>query len=195
MRLYGYNLSGNCLKIWWTARHLGKPVTWIETDLLKGDHRTPEFLAKNPAGQVPLVEFDDGRVLSQSNAVCLYLAEGSELVPADAFERAQMMQWLFWEQYSHEPAIAVARGNIILRGATIETLDPALIRRCGDVLDLMEKELSARPFFVGLRPTLADISIVAYTRVAPDAGLELTKWPAVKRWIARVEAAFDLAAP
>ena len=195
MRLYGYNLSGNCLKIWWTARHLGKPVEWVETDLLKGEHRAPDFLAKNPAGQVPLVEFEDGRVLSQSNAVCLYLAEGSALVPADAFERAQMMQWLFWEQYSHEPALAVARGNILLRGATVETLDPALIKRCHGVLDLMERELSDRPFFVGNAPTLADLSIVAYTRLCPDAGFRLENWPAVSRWIARVESSFDLSPP
>jgi glutathione S-transferase len=195
MRLYGYNLSGNCLKIWWTARHLGKPVEWIETDLLKGEHRTPQFLARNPAGQVPVVEFQDGRTLSQSNAICLYLAEGSELIPEKAFERAQMMQWLFWEQYSHEPAIAVARGNILLRGATVETLDPALVGRCHSVLDLMERELAARPFFVGDRPTLADLSIVAYTRLAPDAGFILANWPAVSRWIARVEASVDLSAP
>jgi glutathione S-transferase len=195
MRLYGYFLSGNCLKILWTARHLGQPVEWIETDIMAGAHRTPQFLAKNPVGQVPMVEFDDGRSLSQSNAICLYLAEGSDLVPADAFERAQMMQWLFWEQYNHEPAIAVARANILLRGATVATLDPALVKRCHGVLDLMERELSTRLFFVGDTPTLADLCIVAYTRVAPDAGFDLANWPSVSRWIARMEGAFDLAMP
>ena len=103
MKIYGDSISGNCLKVAWTADSLGLPYDWIEVDIMKGESRTPVFLAMNPAGQVPVVVLDDGRALSQSNAIIVHLAEGSALIPNDAYDRARMLEWMFWEQYSHEP--------------------------------------------------------------------------------------------
>ncbi|THD52273.1 glutathione S-transferase N-terminal domain-containing protein, partial [Phenylobacterium sp.] len=109
MKIYGDSISGNCLKVKWVADSLGLSYEWIETSVLKSESRTEEFLALNPAGQVPAVILDDGRPLAQSNAIILHLAEGSALIPEDAYQRAKMLEWMFWEQYSHEPYIAVAR--------------------------------------------------------------------------------------
>ena len=103
MRIYGDSISGNCLKVKWVADYLGRKYEWIETDVLRGESRTAQFLALNPAGQVPLVVLGDGRPLAQSNAIIVHLAEGSDLIPADAYDRARMLEWMFWEQYSHEP--------------------------------------------------------------------------------------------
>ena len=103
LRIYGDSISGNCLKVKWTADRLGRAYHWIETSVLKGETRTPAFLAMNPAGQVPLALLEDGRPLAQSNAIILHLAEGSDLIPVDAYARARMLEWMFWEQYSHEP--------------------------------------------------------------------------------------------
>ena len=109
LQIYGDRVSGNCLKVKWTADRLGIPYRWIQTDVRKAETRTPEFLALNPAGQVPMVVLEDGRPLAQSNAIILHLAEGSDLIPGDAYARARMLEWMFWEQYSHEPYIAVVR--------------------------------------------------------------------------------------
>src|SRR5215218_4545069 len=124
LTIYGDSISGNCLKVKWTADHLGLAYDWIETDVLKGGSRTPEFLAMNPAGQVPAVILDDGRALAQSNAIILHLAEGSALIPSDAYQRAKMLEWMFWEQYSHEPYIAVARFQMAYLGKAASELDP-----------------------------------------------------------------------
>src|SRR5579859_7227238 len=112
MRIFGDSISGNCLKVKWTADLLGQHYDWVETDVLKRETRTPAFLAMNPAGQVPVVLLDDGRSLAQSNAILLYLARGSHLIPDDALLQAKMFEWLFWEQYSHEPYVAVARFQV-----------------------------------------------------------------------------------
>jgi glutathione S-transferase len=125
--LYGSSASGNCLKPKWVAERLGVPVKWIETDTFDGSTRTPDFLALNPAGQVPLAIFDDGRKLAQSNAIMVYLAEGSDLIPRDAYARARMFEWLFWEQYSHEPAVAVRIARLHYLKIPAAALDPALL--------------------------------------------------------------------
>ena len=193
LTLYGSSISGNCLKPRWVAERLGLDFDWVEIDLNAGGTRTDDFLAMNPAGQVPLARWPDGRVLPQSNAIMLYLAEtgGSDLVPGDAFRRAQMMSWLFWEQYSHEPYIAVRR-SLKLRGASEDELDPNLLARGRRALGVMELQLTYTDFLVGDGLTLADIALVAYTRWAGEGGFDLSEFPAVQRWVFRTEAALGL---
>ena len=189
MRVYGDSISGNCLKVKWTADLLGRTYEWIETSVLSGETRTADYLAMNPAGQVPLVVFDDGRPLAQSNAIILHLAEGSTLIPADAYDRAKMLEWLFWEQYSHEPYVAVARFQRHYLGKDVE---PRIMERGKGALKLLDDELAARDWLVGDVLTLADIALVAYTRVAEEGGFTLADYPAVVRWIGRVEAGLKI---
>jgi glutathione S-transferase len=185
--LYGSSDSGNCLKPKWVAERLGIPVNWIETNVFTGETRTPEFLAINPAGQVPVVILDDGRVLSQSNAIMLHFAEGSDLIPRDAFVRAKMFEWLFWEQYSHEPYVAVRIARKFFLKQPEAELDPKLLERGNAALARLELQLSETPYLVGETLTLADVALVAYTRRAGRGGFELSHYPNVMRWIARVE--------
>lgn len=188
LQIYGDRVSGNCLKVKWTAEKLSIPYRWIQTDVRKGETRTPGFLAMNPAGQVPFVLLDDGRPLGQSNAIILHLAEGSALIPKDAYERARMLEWLFWEQYSHEPYIAVARFHRRLLGKPAHEIEPKLMERGNGALARLEGRLRETPFLVGDALTLADVSLVAYTRVAHEGGFDLDLYPSVKAWVARVEA-------
>jgi glutathione S-transferase len=187
MTVFGDSISGNCLKVKFVADLLGIAHDWVEISVLKGETRTPEFLAMNPAGQVPVVRFADNSTLSQSNAIMLHLAEASSLIPTDAFERALMLQWLFWEQYSHEPAIAVLRFQKFYLKKKDSEIDPALVARCGKVLALMNDHLAGRNYFVGANLSLADIALVAYTRFAHQAGLDLAQYPRVAAWVSRVE--------
>jgi glutathione S-transferase len=187
MTIYGDSISGNCLKVKFVADRLGLPYEWIEISVLKGETRTPEFLALNPAGQVPVVRFTDGGALAQSNAIMLHLAWGTDLIPADGFERAQMFQWLFWEQYSHEPAVAVLRFQKFYLQKSDEEIGTALPAKCARVLDLMNDHLVTRAYFVGEDLSLADIALVAYTRFSHQAGIDLAAWPQVRRWVRRVE--------
>ena len=138
MRIYGDLISGNCLKVKWTADHLGLAYDWIETGVLNGETRTAEFLAINPAGQVPTVILGDGRPLAQSNAIILHLAEGSALIPTVAYDRARMLEWMFWEQYSHEPYVAVARFQVAYLGKSPSELDPKLVERGYDAIARLE---------------------------------------------------------
>ncbi|MFZ5718097.1 MAG: glutathione S-transferase family protein [Pseudomonadota bacterium] len=192
MKIYGDSISGNCLKVKWTADYLGRPYTWTETDVTKGESRTPEFLALNPAGQVPTVVLDDGRPLAQSNAIILHLAEGSDLIPADAYHRARMFEWMFWEQYSHEPYVAVARFQVKYLGKPVSELEPRIVERGAAALQRLEDGLRDTPFLVGDRLSLADVALVAYTRVAHEGGFDLGVYPAVRAWVARVEAALGV---
>ena len=192
LTVYGDSISGNCLKVKWTAERLGLPFRWIETSVLDGSTRTPEFLALNPAGQVPLALLDDGRPLAQSNAICLHLAEGSTLIPGDAYDRARMLEWLFWEQYSHEPQIAVARFQMAYLGKPREALDAKLFDRGGAALARLETALEDGDFLVGDRLSLADIALVAYTRVAHEGGFDLASYPATSAWVRRIEGELSL---
>jgi glutathione S-transferase len=187
MVVYGDLRSGNCLKVKWTADRLGLPYRWVEVDVMDGGTRTPAFLALNPAGQVPAVVLADGRPLAQSNAIALFLAEGSELVPADRYERGRMCEWMFWEQYSHEPYIAVARFRRLYLGLSAEEIEPRLMQRGEAALARMEAGLAGAAFLVGERLSLADIALLAYTRVAPEGGFDLEPFPAVRAWISRCE--------
>ena len=170
LQIYGDRVSGNCLKVKWTAEKLGIAYRWIQTDVRKAETRTPAFLAMNPAGQVPFVVLADGRPLAQSNAIILHLAEGSALIPADAYDRARMLEWMFWEQYSHEPYIAVARFHRLLLGKPQSEIEPRLMERGDKALAQMDQQLNETPFLVGDVLTLADVALVAYTRMASDGG-------------------------
>jgi glutathione S-transferase len=187
LTVYGDSVSGNCLKIRYVADHLGLAYRWVETSAVARETRTEAFLALNPVGQVPLVVLADGRTLAQSGAILLHLAEGSALIPTDAYERALMFQFMFWEQYSHEPVIAVRRFQKHLAGLAEAAIDPALLPKGHAALALMEAHLGAHDFFPRARLTLADIALVAYTRRAPEGGFDLAEYPAVRAWIERVE--------
>jgi glutathione S-transferase len=193
MRIYGDSISGNCLKVKWTADYLGVAYEWIETDVTKAETRTPAFLKLNPAGQVPVVILDDGRPLAQSNAIILHLAEGSDLIPLDAYQRAKMLEWMFWEQYSHEPYVAVARFQVRFLGRPVGELEPRLVERGGAALRRMDEALAGASFLVGERASLADVALVAYTREAGDGGFALSVYPDVQAWIGRVESALNIA--
>jgi glutathione S-transferase len=192
IQVYGDSISGNCLKVKWTLEHLGIRYRWIETSVLKSETRTPDFLAMNPAGQVPAVVLGDRRPLAQSNAIILHFAQESVLIPADAYERAKMLEWLFWEQYSHEPYVAVARFQVHYLGKPASELEPRLVERGHGALRRLEDALAGGGFLVGEAVSLADVALVAYTRVAHEGGFDLAQYPAVKAWVARVEAALNI---
>ena len=194
MQIFGDSISGNCLKVKWVADFLGLPYTWIETNVLKSESRTEAFLAMNPAGQVPAVILDDGRALAQSNAIILYLAEGTDLIPADRYLRAKMLEWMFWEQYSHEPYVAVARFQVRYLGKPVSELEPRLVERGESALQRLEDALAGgQSFLVDGGLSLADVALVAYTRVAHEGGFDLGRYPAVRDWVKRVEAALKIA--
>jgi glutathione S-transferase len=185
--IYGDPISGNCLKVKWTAERVAIPFTWIDVNVVKRETRIDAFLALNPAGQVPTIVLEDGRTLAQSNAIILYLAEGSALIPADPYQRAKMLEWMFWEQYNHEPTIAVVRFQMKYLGRPRSEVDPTLIAKAEAALALMERALAGRDFLVGETLSLADIALVAYTRFAGDGGFALADYPAVDAWVRRVE--------
>ena len=197
MRIYGDLGSGNCLKVKYTADHLGLPYPWIDVDIMKDESRTPEFLARNPQGQVPVIELDDGRTLAQSNAIIRYLAQAyqkecSALLPADAFLQAKVDEWLFWEQYSHEPYVAVCRFHMVYLKRSKETRDLHRVQRGEAALDLMDWVLSDRAWFAGDRVSVADIALLPYTRLAHEGGFDLSCRTNVRNWVARCEKALKL---
>ena len=187
-KLYGDALSGNCYKVQLLLAQLDIPYQWVPIDILAGQSRTPEFLAKNPNGRIPLLEIEPGIHLAESDAILCYLAEGSALFPADRLLRAQILQWLFFEQYSHEPYIAVARFIIRYLGRPADQ-EVRLQERYAPgyaALEVMSQRLSARPFLVGDRYSIADIGLYAYTHVADEGGFELERFPALTAWLERV---------
>ena len=192
LTVHGDIRSGNCLKVKWLLDRLGRDYRWVETDVLSGVTRSADFLARNPAGQVPFVALEDGRVLAQSNAILLYFGEGTTFVPTDPYERARMYEWMFWEQYSHEPCIAVVRFQRLLGGKRADEIEPRLMEKGHAALARMEAALSQAEWLVGDRPTLADLALVAYTRVAHEGDFDLGGYPAVRGWVARVEGAFGI---
>lgn len=189
LRLYDFLPSGNGYKLRLLLTQLGVPFERVEVNIFKGETRTPEFLSKNPHGKIPVLEIEPGKYLAESNAILVYLSEGTEFLPYDRFLRAQVLQWLFFEQYSHEPFIATSRFLISILGKEKENHEAIKQKQeLGYVaLRLMETYLSTHTFFVGERYTIADIALFAYTHVADEGGFDLTQFPAVQAWIEKVK--------
>lgn len=190
LTLYGMIDSGNCYKPRLLLAKLGRRFRNIEVSSHDGSTRKPAFTDKNPNAMVPLLEFEDGRLLAESNAILLHLGEGTRFVPQDAYDRALAYQWLFFEQYSHEPYIAVRRALVSFphrkADATPERLQ-ATLERGEKALRVMEKRLGETKFFAGARYSVADIALYAYTHVAEEGGFDLAAYPAVRGWLKRVE--------
>jgi glutathione S-transferase len=187
LRFYDFHESGNGYKVRLLLSHLQIPHERIEMDILRGETRTPEYLALNPNGRIPLLVFEDGRTLAESNAILFFLAENTPYWPEDSFLRAEVLQWMSFEQYSHEPYIAVVRfwtfaGELDAHEAEL----PERRRRGEAALDVMEDHLSRNEFFVGGRYSIADIALYAYTHVAHEGGFDLSSRPNVTAWLARV---------
>jgi glutathione S-transferase len=187
IRLYDYLASGNGYKVRLLLNRLGIPFERIELDILKGETRTPEFLRKNPNGRIPLLQLSDGTCLAESNAILAYLADGTAYLPDDRLERARVLQWLFFEQYSHEPNIAVVR-FWLHAGLADEKAEAIREKRARGIeaLRVMEGHLAGRRFFVGDRCTIADLALYAYTHVADEAGFDLAPLFTLRSWLARI---------
>ena len=188
--VYGMSASGNCYKVRLVLEQLGVAHRWVEVDSARGETRTPAFLARNPNGKVPLLELADGRRLAESNAILCFLAGGSTLLPDDAWQRAQVLQWLFFEQYSHEPYVAVARfiAGWLPADHPRQAELPRLRERGHAALALMESTLAQQPYLVASGYSVADIALFAYTHDAPRGGIALDAYPSLRAWLARVAA-------
>ena len=190
VKLYQFHPSGNCYKVRLVLHQLGIPFEVEEMDLMTGAARQPAFKAKNPNARVPLVELEPGVFLAESNAILCYFAEGTPLIPTNKLERARMLQWMFFEQYSHEPYVAVARAWISFFGipAGKERELEERIQKGYAALDVMEGELKQRPFFAGHQYSLADVALYAYTHVAAEGRFDLSRYRAIPAWFERVQA-------
>jgi len=188
LTLYDYLESGNGYKVRLLLSQLGLPFRLVEKDILKGETRTPAFLAINPDGRIPVLQFEDGRTLAQSSAILFYLAEGTPFLPDDRFERAQVLQWMFFEQYSHEPQIAVARFWIhsLHKGKEWADRLQEKWQKGYQALDVMERHLTGRRFFVAERYSIADIALYGYTHVAGEGEFDLGRYPHIRGWLDRV---------
>ncbi len=186
--VYGMKSSGNCYKVQLLLEQLGLAYRWIDVDSTTGQTRTAEYLARNPNGKVPLLEVQPGRWLPESNAILCYLAESTPLWPADRWTRAQVLQWMFFEQYSHEPYVAVARyiRKWLPAGHVRHAELPRLLERGAQALTVMERQLATTPFIAGAHYSVADIALFAYTHAAGDGGFDLTQYPAIGAWLERV---------
>jgi glutathione S-transferase len=185
--LYNSQVSGNCYKVRLLLAHLGLDYERREMDVVDRSNRLEVLGDLNPALRVPTLVLDDGRPLAESNAILFYFAQGTPYLPEDGYELAQVLQWLFFEQYSHEPNIAVVRFWVAYSGAPPADDEVEAKRRAGyAALDAMERHLAQRAFHVGERYTIADLSLYAYTHVATEGGFDLTRYPATRAWLDRV---------
>ncbi|HEX4926839.1 MAG TPA: glutathione S-transferase family protein [Burkholderiales bacterium] len=187
--VYGMSDSGNCYKVRLALEQLALPYRWVETNTTRGETRTDSFLARNPNGKVPVLELADGTCLAESNAILNYVAHGTALLPEGGLERAQVLQWMFFEQYSHEPYIAVARAIVRYQppDSPRRAELPRLHERGAQALAVMEQHLARQPFFADGRYTVADIALYAYTHCAGDGGFDLARYPAIAAWLQRIE--------
>ena len=188
LKVYGDYRSGNCYKVKLMLHLLGREYQWLPIDILKGETQTAEFLAKNPNGKIPVLELEDGTFLWESNAILNFLADGSEFLPTEPRLRTQVLQWQFFEQYSHEPYVAVARFIQLYQGmpeARREEYEVCHVRG-HKAFRVMEQQLQRTPYLVGEQYTLADIALYAYTHVAHEGGFDLSGYPAINAWLARV---------
>ncbi|MBP8170770.1 MAG: glutathione S-transferase family protein [Pseudomonas sp.] len=187
-KVYGDYRSGNCYKIKLMLELLGLPYEWVAIDILKGETQSEAFLAKNPNGKIPVLELEDGSCLWESNAILNFLAEGSEFLPSEPRLRTQVLQWQFFEQYSHEPYVAVARFIQLYQGLPAERqkeYEECQVRGY-KAFKVMELQLSRTPYLVGEHYSIADIALYAYTHVADEGGFDLTPYPAIRGWLERV---------
>ncbi len=187
-KVYGDHRSGNCYKVKLMLHLLGRDYEWVPVDILRGESREESFLKKNPNGKIPVLELEDGVCLWESNAILNYLAEGSEFLPVDARLRTQVLQWQFFEQYSHEPFIAVARFIKVYLGMPDDRLDEYAAKQLDGyrALDVMEQQLVRTPYLVGDRYSIADVALYAYTHVAEEGGFRLAEYPAIRAWLQRL---------
>ncbi len=189
-RVFGDKRSGNCYKVQWCMSELSLPYEWVDVDVLSGATRSSDFLRMNPNGKIPLLDLGDGRFLAESNAILGYLADGTPLLPIDTFHRAIVNQWLFFEQYSHEPYIATSRfirqylGSPPERAAQLD----ANVEPGNAALRVMDETLATREFLTGDHFTIADIALYAYTHVADEGGYDLQPFSAIRAWLGRCEA-------
>ena len=189
MKIYGDAQSGNCYKIKLLTSILNIKHQWIELDILAKQTHTADFLQKNPNGKIPLLELDDGRCLSESNAILNYLSQDTVLAGSDGFNQAKILQWQFFEQYSHEPYIAVARFIAKYLGLPDDKKDEFKSKQAGGhkALGIMEAQLSKQNYLVGNALSIADISLYGYTHVAHEGGFDLAHYPAIRKWIKRIQ--------
>lgn len=189
-KVYGDVISGNCYKVKLILELLGQPYQWVPVDILKGETQSEAFLALNPNGKIPVLELEDGNTLWESNAILNFLAEGSDLLPTEPRLRTQVLQWQFFEQYSHEPYVAVARFIKRYQGMPAERAEEyqVCLVRGYKALRVMEQQLSRTPYLVGDAYSIADIALYAYTHVAEEGGFDLSGFPAIQAWMARVAA-------
>jgi glutathione S-transferase len=190
IRIYGMKSSGNCYKVQLLLEQLCKPYRWIEVNSAAGETRTEDYLAKNPNGKIPLLGNENGDYLAESNAILCYLANSDQLLPSDPWQRAQVLQWLFFEQYSHEPYIAVARFIKKYLPQDHQRYDdlPRLQQRGYQALDVMEQQLGKYQFMAGETYSIADIALFAYTHDAEAGGFNVSNYPHLQAWLARVKA-------
>jgi len=188
-RVYGDIRSGNCYKVKLLMSHLDRVHEWIDVDILQGETTEQAFLRRNPNGKIPVLEFDDGGTLWESNAILWFLADGTDYWPSDRLDRARVLQWQSFEQYSHEPYIAVARFIERYLGLPEERRAEYESKRDGGyrALRVMEQQLHASRYLIGERLTIADISLYAYTHVAHEGGFSLDEFPEIRRWLAAIE--------
>ena len=189
MKIYGDIYSGNCYKLTLLCSLLSIQHEWIDVDILKGETQTPEFLQMNPSGKIPLLVMDDRECLAESNAILYYLSRDSDLLPVDKLQLARVLQWQFFEQYSHEPYIAVARFISRYLGMPEDRKAEYESRQAGGylALEVMEQQLQKTEFLVGNQCSIADISLYAYTHVADEGGFDLSRYPAIRSWLRRIQ--------
>ena len=189
LKIYADSRSGNCYKIQLLCAEMGIDYDWQEVDILAGETRTPEFLAMNANGRIPLLALPDGRYLAESSAILFFLADGSEFFAGDAYSRAKILQWMFFEQYSHEPNLATSRFIIKYLGSQPDRHASLEQKRDAgqQALAVMERQLLRHPYIVGDKYNIADIALFAYTHVADEGGFSLSDYPAIQAWIEHIE--------
>jgi len=189
LKIYGDSRSGNCYKIQLLCSEMGVDYDWEEVDIIAGDTRTPQFLAMNANGKIPLLALPDGRYLPESNAILFYLADGSEFFTGDAYARAEILQWMFFEQYSHEPNIATSRFIIKYLGNPVDRQPGLEEKKIGGykALKIMERQLRRHSFITGDNYNIADIALFAYTHVADEGGFKLDDYSAIREWITTIK--------
>ena len=189
LKIYGDSRSGNCYKIQLLCSEMGVDYDWEEVDIIAGDTRTPQFLAMNANGKIPLLALPDGRYLPESNAILFYLADGSEFFAGDAYARAEILQWMFFEQYSHEPNIATSRFIIKYLGNPADRQSGLEEKKIGGykALEIMEQQLRRHAFIAGDNYNIADIALFAYTHVADEGGFKLDDYAAIREWITTIK--------